>query len=151
MWLQRELPRAVNDDLQVLLQLKLDREETTLLGTSGNGFVVWEFGDGAHHPNEAVMLPLPHGVRNISTRVLCSNSCMVSAARDYIIAGVRLTNEHQIFNHTNIHFFMHSFTLERYRCNSHSRHTRFKAIPCYLLFWIRFYIIFLSPSRHKFQ
>ncbi|KDQ84119.1 Leucine-rich repeat and WD repeat-containing protein [Zootermopsis nevadensis] len=89
-WLfQRELPRADNDDLEVLLQLKFDREETTLLGTSGNGFVVWEFGDDAHHPNQAVVLPLPHGVRNISTRVLCSNSCMVSAARDYVIAGVR--------------------------------------------------------------
>jgi hypothetical protein len=114
MWLQRELPRAENDDLEVLLQLKLDREETTLLGTSGNGFVVWEFGDGAHRPNQAVVLPLPHGVRNISTRMLCSNSCMVSAARDYVIAGVRLTKVLQIFNHTHthththIHFLMHS-------------------------------------------
>ena len=91
MCLQRELPRAENDNLEVLLQLKLDREGKTLLGTSGNGFVVWEFGDSAHHPNKAVVLPLPHGVRNISTRVLYSNSCMISSARDYVIAGVRLT------------------------------------------------------------
>ena len=87
--MQRELPRADNDELEVLLQLKLDRDETTLLGTSGNGFVVWELADGVRHPNRAVVLPLPHGVRNISTRALCSNSCMVSAARDYVVAGVR--------------------------------------------------------------
>jgi hypothetical protein len=87
--MQREMPRADKDDLEVLLQLKLDRDETTLLGTSGNGFVVWELAEGAHHSNRAVVLPLPHGVRNISTRALCSNSCMVSAARDYVIAGVR--------------------------------------------------------------
>ncbi|XP_023701873.1 NACHT and WD repeat domain-containing protein 2 isoform X2 [Cryptotermes secundus] len=87
--LQRELPRADKDELEVLLQLKLDRDETTLLGTSGNGFVVWELADGGRHPNRAVVLRLPHGVRNISTRALCSNSCMVSAARDYVVAGVR--------------------------------------------------------------
>ncbi|GFG36815.1 hypothetical protein Cfor_08648 [Coptotermes formosanus] len=87
--LQRELPRAEKDNLEVLLQLKLDREGNTLLGTSGNGFVVWEFGDNAQHPNKAVVLPLPHGVRNISTRILYSNSCMISAARDYVVAGVR--------------------------------------------------------------
>jgi hypothetical protein len=100
MWLQRELPRAENDDVEVLLQLKLDQEETTLLGTSGNGFVVWELADGAQWRNQAIVLPLPHGVRNISTCVLCSNSCMVSAARDYVIAGVRLTKVQQILNHT---------------------------------------------------
>jgi hypothetical protein len=94
LWLQRELPRADNDELDALLQLKLDRAETTLLGTSGNGFVVWELADGAHHPNRAIVLPLPHGVRNISTRVLCSNSCMVSAARGFVVAGVRSAHAH---------------------------------------------------------
>ncbi|KAJ9592434.1 hypothetical protein L9F63_015850, partial [Diploptera punctata] len=87
--LQRHLPRMENDDIEILLQLKLDREETTLLGTTGNSFVVWEFGEQARHPDKAITLPLPHGVRNISTRMLCSNSCMVSAARDYVVAGVR--------------------------------------------------------------
>jgi len=110
--LQRELPRAENDNLEVLLQLKLDREGKTLLGTSGNGFVVWEFGDSAHHPNKAVVLPLPHGVRNISTRVLYSNSCMISSARDYVIAGVRLTKctRHTACPKTHIHLHSFSFT-----------------------------------------
>jgi len=96
----------------VLLQLKLDREGKTLLGTSGNGFVVWEFGDSAHHPNKAVVLTLPHGVRNISTRVLYSNSCMISSARDYVIAGVRLTkfNKHTACPKTHIHLHSFSFT-----------------------------------------
>ena len=83
---QKDLPRMQNDDIEVLLQLKLDREETTLLGTTGNGFVVWQFGE---RPDQVIALPLPHGVRNISTVMLSSNSCMVSAARDYVVAGVR--------------------------------------------------------------
>ncbi|XP_066996019.2 NACHT and WD repeat domain-containing protein 2 [Anabrus simplex] len=85
---ERDLPRVENDDIEALLQLKLDKYETTLLGTTSNGFIVWDFTQEAK-TDQAVFLPLPHGVRNISTRMLHSNSCMVSAARDYVVAGVR--------------------------------------------------------------
>jgi len=38
---------------------------------------------------EAVVLSLPHGVRNISTRPLESNSVMLDAFKKYAVAGVR--------------------------------------------------------------
>ncbi|XP_046986255.1 NACHT and WD repeat domain-containing protein 2 [Schistocerca americana] len=86
-WIQeRSLGRTPNDEVEALLQLKLDKAEETLLGTTSNGFVVWDV--RASEPAPAV-LALPHGVRNISTRILHSNSCMVSAARDFAVAGVR--------------------------------------------------------------
>lgn len=87
-------------------------EERTLLGTTNNGFVVWNLGtsekikddflDNVNEDdvtidrlsaniseNEAVVLALPHGVRNISTRVLESNSIMLDALKKYAVAGVR--------------------------------------------------------------
>ncbi|PSN30262.1 hypothetical protein C0J52_18638 [Blattella germanica] len=100
---QIELPRMENDEIEVLLQLKLDQNETTLLGTTGNGFVVWELHEKAHHPNQALPLLLPHGVRNISTRVLISNSCMVSAAQDFVVAGVRMESG-QLMKVLDAHF-----------------------------------------------
>lgn len=36
---------------------------------------------------------LPHGVRNISTKMTRSNSCMLSGNKDYIVAGVRYVLE----------------------------------------------------------
>lgn len=101
-----------NDDVEALLQLKLDTEERTLLGTTNNGFVVWNLGASEKAKNnfldnvnddfnsidklsanvredEAVVLALPHGVRNISTRMLESNSIMLDAAKKYAVAGVR--------------------------------------------------------------
>nr|CAD7412869.1 unnamed protein product [Timema poppensis] len=88
-WLEEKtLPAAENDDVEVLLQLKLDKDETTLIGTTGNGFVLWDFSEESTR-EDALVFPLPHGVRNISTRLIQSNSCMVSAARDYAVAGVR--------------------------------------------------------------
>ncbi|XP_020292680.1 NACHT and WD repeat domain-containing protein 2 isoform X2 [Pseudomyrmex gracilis] len=80
-----DMPRAYNDDVEYLLQLKLDREEEMLLATTGNGFIVWflESKSNAH------VLMLPNGVRNISTRMMCSNSIMVSGTKNYAVAGVR--------------------------------------------------------------
>ena len=98
--------------MEALLQLKLDTEERTLLGTTNNGFVVWNLGASEKAKNnfldnvndyynnidnlsanvredEAVVLALPHGVRNISTRMLESNSIMLDAAKKYAVAGVR--------------------------------------------------------------
>lgn len=85
-----ELPRYENDEKEMILQLKLDREDRLLMGTCGNGFVIWDFGDeNPIHPGEAIYLPLPHGVRNISTKMMQSNSIMISSKMDYAIAGVR--------------------------------------------------------------
>lgn len=87
MW---ELPRYENDDKEMILQLKLDQEDRFLMATTGNGFVIWDF--DAENPikvDEAIYLPLPHGVRNISTKMMQSNSIMISSKMDYAIAGVR--------------------------------------------------------------
>ncbi|XP_008551438.1 NACHT and WD repeat domain-containing protein 2 [Microplitis demolitor] len=106
---QYDLPRAYNDNTEYILQLKIDRDEETLLATTGNGFIVWwlslissDMDDKTcatkHNP---AVLTLPHGIRNISTRMLCSNSVMVSGSsgdsniengsseRNYAVAGVR--------------------------------------------------------------
>lgn len=80
-----DMPRAHNDDNEYLLQLKMDREEETLLATTGNGFVVWIL----ENKSDAAVLSLPNGVRNISTRMLNSNSVMVSGTKNYAVAGVR--------------------------------------------------------------
>lgn len=55
------------------------------MGTTYNGFTVWDVTNEV----EPKMLLLPHGMRNISTKVMQSNSFMISAARDYAVAGVR--------------------------------------------------------------
>ena len=80
-----DLPRAHNDDVEYLLQLKLDKEQETLLATTGNGFIVWFL----ENKNDAIVLMLPNGVRNISTKMMCSNSIMISGTKNYAVAGVR--------------------------------------------------------------
>lgn len=89
---ERNLPRYENDDKEMLLQLKLDQNNKKLLGTTGKGFVIWKIDqneDGETTISEAVYLPLPHGVRNITTKMMQSNSIMVSMREDYAVAGVR--------------------------------------------------------------
>ncbi|KAM0725564.1 NACHT and WD repeat domain-containing protein 2 [Formica fusca] len=80
-----DMPRAYNDDVEYLLQLKMDREEEMLLATTGNGFIVWFL----ESKSDAHVLILPNGVRNINTRMMCSNSVMVSGTKNYAVAGVR--------------------------------------------------------------
>ncbi|XP_026300938.1 NACHT and WD repeat domain-containing protein 2 isoform X2 [Apis mellifera] len=80
-----DMPRAFNDNVEYLLQLKLDREEEMLLATSANGFIVWFL----ENKSDAHVLMLPNGVRNISTKMMYSNSIMISGIKNYAVAGVR--------------------------------------------------------------
>ena len=80
-----DLPRAHNDSNENILQLKLNNEENILLCTTGNGFVVWFLTTNV----VAMVLMLPNGVRNISTKIMCSNSIMISGTKNYAVAGVR--------------------------------------------------------------
>lgn len=85
-----ELPRYENDEKEMLLQLKLDQvDHRWLMGSTGNGFVLWDFDENPIHTGLAIYLPLPHGVRNISTKMMQSNSIMLSSKIDYAVAGVR--------------------------------------------------------------
>ncbi|XP_055855708.1 NACHT and WD repeat domain-containing protein 2 [Episyrphus balteatus] len=90
-WTFKEhLPRFENDDKEMLLQLRLDKDNRMLLGTSGKGFVLWDFGNEDSRIDEnAMYLSLPHGVRNIATKMMQSNSIMVSSSLNYAVAGVR--------------------------------------------------------------
>lgn len=89
--LEESLPRYENDEKEMLLQLRLDQKDRMLLGTAGKGFVLWDFGDreGNRLSDRAMYLALPHGVRNITTKIMQSNSIMVSSKMDYAVAGVR--------------------------------------------------------------
>ena len=86
-----KLPRFENDDKEMLLQLRLDQNDRMLLGTAGKGFVIWDFGDQDCNrlSDKAMYLALPHGVRNITTKIMQSNSIMTSSKLDYAVAGVR--------------------------------------------------------------
>lgn len=86
----RHLPCYKSYEKELLLQLKLDRSDRWLLGTAGKGFIVWDLGDDGGPCDVVVYLALPHGVRNISTKLMSSNSMMISSKYDYAVAGVRL-------------------------------------------------------------
>lgn len=85
----RDLARYENDSKEMLLQLKLDQDDRMLLGTAGKGFVIWDFDPSNSISDGAIYLALPHGVRNITTKMMTSNSIMVSSKLDYAVAGVR--------------------------------------------------------------
>ncbi|XP_050546334.1 NACHT and WD repeat domain-containing protein 2 isoform X3 [Daktulosphaira vitifoliae] len=77
----KKLPCVTNS---VILQLKLSEDELLLLGTTSNGFCVWDLS-----LNNTKILFLPHGVRNITINMMQSNSCMLSSDKRFLIAGVR--------------------------------------------------------------
>jgi len=56
-----------------------------VVGTHMTGFFLWKSASG----ELAAELRLPGGVRNISTRMNKSNSCVLSAGHVYAVAGIR--------------------------------------------------------------
>lgn len=89
-WIRnQDLPRYENDVKEMLLQLKLDQTDRFLMATTGNGFVLWDLDIENSLGEGAMYLALPHGVRNISTKMMTSNSMMISSMHDYVVAGVR--------------------------------------------------------------
>lgn len=82
-----DLSRAENDDTEVILQLKLDKNDNILFATTSNGFLIWYLVE--EKKQNVIILTLPYGTRNISTKMLQSNSIMMSAHGNYAIAGVR--------------------------------------------------------------
>lgn len=85
----KDLPCYDSYEKEALLQLKLDRNDRMLMGTSGRGFIVWDFNEENRLADGAIYFSLPHGVRNISTKMMSSNSMMISLNLDYAVAGVR--------------------------------------------------------------
>ncbi|XP_056633882.1 NACHT and WD repeat domain-containing protein 2 [Diorhabda sublineata] len=83
-----DLPRAENDKTEAILQLKLDKHDKILFGTTNNGFIIWDFNEERNY-EDVVSLSLPYGTRNITTKISQSNSITLSAHKNYAIAGVR--------------------------------------------------------------
>ncbi|KAK8403257.1 hypothetical protein O3P69_000406 [Scylla paramamosain] len=79
-----EMERVVAANEHRLLMLHLTGDEMHLIGTFMLGFQVWEVVSG-----KVWTLRLPHGIRNISTQLLKSNSCVLSKEYKYAVAGVR--------------------------------------------------------------
>lgn len=73
------------------LQLSLSENENNLLGTTALGFCIWDVTniEDTKEVKKRVDLKLPTGVRNISVRLLHSNSVMLSKGEEYAVAGVR--------------------------------------------------------------
>ncbi|XP_066257781.1 NACHT and WD repeat domain-containing protein 2 [Euwallacea similis] len=87
---QGDLPKSDKEDIEVVLQLRLDQHDKVLFATTSNGFIIWDFNkDNCIHDGQAVVLTLPYGTRNITTKMLHSNSIMLSGHKNYAIAGVR--------------------------------------------------------------
>ncbi|XP_045112132.1 NACHT and WD repeat domain-containing protein 2-like isoform X2 [Portunus trituberculatus] len=79
-----EMESVVAANEHRLLMLHLTGDEMHLIGTFMLGFQVWEVESG-----KVWTLRLPHGIRNISTQLLKSNSCVLSKGYKYAVAGVR--------------------------------------------------------------
>ncbi|KAK3849709.1 hypothetical protein Pcinc_043548 [Petrolisthes cinctipes] len=79
-----QMERVVAENDVKLLMLHLTHDQNHLIGTFMLGFQVWETESG-----QAWTLKLPHGIRNISTQLLKSNSCVLSKGYKYAVAGVR--------------------------------------------------------------
>ena len=83
-----------------LLQLSLSETEHHLLGTTALGFCVWNVADLDNRKEKAgqrVDLRLPTGVRNISVRLLQSNSIILSKHDEFAVAGVRCVRDLLLF------------------------------------------------------
>lgn len=105
-----------NYEKEALLQLKLDQNDGMLIGTSGKGFIVWDFNDENKIGEGAIYLPLPHGVRNISTKMMTSNSMMISSKLDYSVAGVRLVGRLISFTFKRILNYVYVFRIAERIC-----------------------------------
>ena len=89
-WL-REKMYANNN--HTLLQLALSTDEKVLIGTIMTGFQLWRTvplaENGIELEGSITTLKLPSGIRNISTKMNKSNSCVLSSGNAYAIAGIR--------------------------------------------------------------
>ena len=78
------------DNLHPILQLGLSSDEKFLIGTIMTGFQLWRTTTNeAGVEGSITNLKLPSGIRNISTKMNKSNSCVLSKENKYAVAGIR--------------------------------------------------------------
>eukprot|EP00095_Tigriopus_kingsejongensis_P001882 maker-scaffold70_size417918-snap-gene-3.18 protein:Tk01882 transcript:maker-scaffold70_size417918-snap-gene-3.18-mRNA-1 annotation:"leucine-rich repeat and wd repeat-containing protein kiaa1239-like" len=73
------------DNKHPLLMIELSMDEIFVIGTFMVGFQLWRVKDGQDY----TILKLPSGIRNISTKMNKSNSCVLSSGHVYAVAGIR--------------------------------------------------------------
>ena len=65
------------------------QDEVFVIGTFMTGFLLWRLDGAEDTAAEMTTLKLPSGIRNISTKMNKSNSCVLSAGHVYAVAGIR--------------------------------------------------------------
>ena len=86
-WVQKQM---YSDNLHPLLQLGLSSDESILIGTIMTGFQLWRTASNESGVEGSLTtLKLPSGIRNISTKMNKSNSCVMSKRNQYAVAGIR--------------------------------------------------------------
>lgn len=77
--------KIYGENTDKLIQLEFSQDDKFIVGTFMFGYKAWNLETG-----KIVTLLLPdNGIRNISTKLLESNSCVLSKDSIYAIAGVR--------------------------------------------------------------
>ena len=71
----------------VLLQLVLSYDESYIIGTFLDGFLLWKAQHGDE--TEVTTLKLPRSIRNVSVKMNKSNECVLSKNNVWAVAGVR--------------------------------------------------------------
>lgn len=79
----RYVSSFINEELKTILC------NSSFKATTSNGFAVWDFNEENRISDDCIVLQLPYGIRNITTKMLQSNSIMLSSHKNYAIAGVR--------------------------------------------------------------
>ena len=74
-----------NENKSPLLMVELSQDEVYVIGTFMTGFHLWR----VEEQDDFTSLKLPSGIRNISTKMNKSNSCVLSASHVYAVAGIR--------------------------------------------------------------
>ena len=70
-----------------ILQLALSYDETYLIGTFMDGFLLWKAQEG--QDLQVITLKLPRSIRNVTVKMNKSNECILSKNNIWAIAGVR--------------------------------------------------------------
>ena len=70
-----------------ILQLALSYDETYLIGTFMDGFLLWNAQEG--QGTQVITLKLPRSIRNVTVKMNKSNECILSKSNIWAIAGVR--------------------------------------------------------------
>ena len=79
--------REYSENQLAILQLQLSYDESYLIGTFMDGFLLWRAQEG--EDTVVTTLKLPRSIRNVTVKMNKSNECVLSKNCIWAIAGVR--------------------------------------------------------------